>query len=236
MMIDDDPLCKCIVKLTFGFVEKHLAMKILYSFVDKSVGKLVSPVNKIGVPISSESHLKDFFMTNKYKVPYCIKSNKQQSREFWRIFFIDDTGNDLRHGNTLFLFVLSPTCMIADKEFINPIHVNQGCSILPQTSNLFDGDQANNGQLMILADLSSKSEKLHVKPEKKKVKGNEDKTRSMKRVKLESNSRSMTPDMELSRALFSAGYRIKYMLGDGNGLFRSLADQLRYNKIVAVTI
>jgi len=38
-------------------------------------------------------------------------------------------------------------------------------------------------------------------------------------------------DKELSSALLSAGYRIKYMVGDGNCLFRSIADQLRYNKI-----
>jgi hypothetical protein len=236
MMIDNYPLCKCIVKLTFGFVEKHLAMKILYSFVDKSVGKLVSPVNKIGVPIGSESHLKDFFLTNKYKVPYCIKSNKQQSREFWRMFFIDDTGNDLRHGSTLFQHVLTPNCMTADKENINPIHVKQGCSILPQTSNLFADDHANNGKLMILADMSSKSEKLNVKPEKNQIRVNEEKTRSMKRAKIESKSRSKTLDKELSSVLFGAGYRIKYMVGDGNCLFRSLADQLRYNKIIAVTM
>lgn len=34
-------------------------------------------------------------------------------------------------------------------------------------------------------------------------------------------------DKELSRALLSSGYRIKYMVGDGNCLFRSIADQLR---------
>ena len=62
------------------------------------------------------------------------------------------------------------------------------------------------------------------------------KTRSMKRAKTESKSRSKEQDKELSSVLFSAGYRIKYMVGDGNCLFRSLADQLRYNKIVAVTM
>lgn len=43
-------------------------------------------------------------------------------------------------------------------------------------------------------------------------------------------------DKELSSVLFSCGYRIKYMVGDGNCLFRSIADQLRYNKIVVVSM
>jgi hypothetical protein len=42
---------------------------------------------------------------------------------------------------------------------------------------------------------------------------------------------AIVEDKELSSALLSAGYRIKYMVGDGNCLFRSIADQLRYNKI-----
>ena len=38
---------------------------------------------------------------------------------------------------------------------------------------------------------------------------------------------AIVEDKELSRALLSSGYRIKYMVGDGNCLFRSIADQLR---------
>ena len=47
---------------------------------------------------------------------------------------------------------------------------------------------------------------------------------------------AIVEDKELSSALLSAGYRIKYMVGDGNCLFRSIADQLRYNKIITITM
>ena len=122
--------------------------------------------------------------------------------------------------------------MTADKENMDPIHVKQGstgsvdikflyrkpqCKVvstannihkadilpLPRASNSFAGDQVNNGQLMLLADLSSKSEKIDIILGENPVRRNYDHnssqdladTRSIKRVKTESDSDSYTITM-----------------------------------------
>ena len=54
-----------------------------------------------------------------------------------------------------------------------------------------------------------------------------DKTSMKKKNSLFKSNGNIVEDKELSIALLNCGYRIKHMVGDGNCLFRSIADQLR---------
>jgi len=47
-------------------------------------------------------------------------------------------------------------------------------------------------------------------------------------VRSKVTNNAIVEDKELSNELLRSGYSIKYMVGDGNCLFRSIADQLRY--------
>jgi len=87
-----------IVSLKFDFQDKRLVMKIQYSFKDSSISRQISPINRIDMTISTSAELKDFLLNEKFKHPLCFKNTRQDSIQFWKMLFTEDSYNNMRHN------------------------------------------------------------------------------------------------------------------------------------------
>jgi hypothetical protein len=105
-----------------------------------------------------------------------------------------------------------------------------------QSSKVASCTSRNSTSTVTAVDKSSPPITIHKQQVNAKGKTYTSNQRKGGRSKTTITGGAIVEDKELSSALLSAGYRIKYMIGDGNCLFRSIADQLRYNKIPVVAV